>query len=131
MQPLKEIGRVTRAAGVPLHVDGVGALGRVPLNVEAMGIDLLTISGNDLYGPPGERRALGPARACGSTRRCWAAGRRAATARARRTCPALVGLGVAAELMRVEGAHQEAARLAALRDRLMRRAARGDSRLPR
>ncbi|MGH7416164.1 MAG: cysteine desulfurase family protein, partial [Candidatus Rokuibacteriota bacterium] len=53
MQPLKEIGRITRAAAVPLHVDGVGALGRVPLNVEAMGIDLLTVSGNDLYGPPG------------------------------------------------------------------------------
>jgi cysteine desulfurase len=33
LQPLKEIGRITRAAGVPLHVDGVGALGRVPLNV--------------------------------------------------------------------------------------------------
>jgi cysteine desulfurase len=45
VQPLKEISRVTRAAGVPLHVDGVGALGRVPLNVEAMGIDLLTVSG--------------------------------------------------------------------------------------
>src|SRR5712664_3776817 len=53
VQPLKEIGRITREAGVPLHVDGVGALGRVPLNVETMGIDLLTISGNDLYGPPG------------------------------------------------------------------------------
>ncbi|MGH7316126.1 MAG: cysteine desulfurase family protein, partial [Candidatus Rokuibacteriota bacterium] len=36
VQPLQEIGRITRAAGVPLHVDGVGALGRVPLNVEAM-----------------------------------------------------------------------------------------------
>ena len=53
VQPLKDIGRLTRAAGVPLHVDGVGALGRVPLNVEAMSIDLLTMSGNDLYGPPG------------------------------------------------------------------------------
>jgi cysteine desulfurase len=53
VQPLKEIGRVTRAAGVALHVDGVGALGRVPLNVEVLGIDLLTISGNDLYAPPG------------------------------------------------------------------------------
>ncbi|HET9925530.1 MAG TPA: aminotransferase class V-fold PLP-dependent enzyme, partial [Methylomirabilota bacterium] len=53
VQPLKEIGRVTRAAGVLLHVDSVGALGRLPLNVEAMGIDLLSVSGNDLYGPPG------------------------------------------------------------------------------
>ena len=86
VQPLKEIGRVTRAAGVPLHVDGVGALGRVPLNVEAMSIDLLTVSGNDLYAHRGAARS-GSGPACGSTRRCWAAARRAATARGRRTCP--------------------------------------------
>ena len=48
---------------MPLHVDAVGALGRVPLAVDAMGIDLLTLSGNDLYGPPGSGRALGQARA--------------------------------------------------------------------
>src|SRR4026207_54152 len=52
VQPLKEIARVTRAAGVPLHVDGVGAIGRVPLGGGAMGRDLLTLSGKALYGPP-------------------------------------------------------------------------------
>src|SRR5262245_14266884 len=36
LQPLAEIGRLTRAAGVPLHVDAVGALGRVPLSAEQM-----------------------------------------------------------------------------------------------
>src|SRR5438093_715171 len=53
VQPLREIGRATRARGVPLHVDAVGAAGRIPLAVDDLGIDLLTLSSNDLYGPPG------------------------------------------------------------------------------
>src|SRR6266436_7622712 len=42
-----------RARGVPFHVDAVGAAGRVPLLVDDCRIDLLTLSSNDLYGPPG------------------------------------------------------------------------------
>ena len=42
LQPLGDIARITRAAGVPLHVDAVGALGRMPLAGEAMGLDLMT-----------------------------------------------------------------------------------------
>ena len=118
LQRLREIGRLTRAAGVPLHVDAVGALGRVPLAVDAMGIDLLTLSGNDIYGPPGtgalwvrpelkiRPQILGGAQE---------GGYRAGT----ENLPALVGFGVAAELMRAEGGHGEAARLAALRDELL------------
>ncbi len=53
LQPLREIGHIARDAGVPFHVDAVGALGRVPLAADAMRIDLLSLSGNDLYGPPG------------------------------------------------------------------------------
>ena len=93
--------------------------GRVPLNVEAMGIDLLTVSGNDLYGPPGSGRPLGPARACGSHPQVLGGGQEGGYRSGTENLPGVVGLGVAAELMRVEGAHQEAARLAALRDRLM------------
>jgi cysteine desulfurase len=83
VQPLKELGRVARAAGVPFHVDAVGALGRVPLNVEGMGIDLLTTS----TARPAAGRS-GSARGCGSIPRCWEAARRAATAPGPRTCPA-------------------------------------------
>src|SRR5262249_60609750 len=53
LQPLAEIGRLTRAARVPLHVDAVGAAGRVPLGVDALGIGLLALSSNDIYRPPG------------------------------------------------------------------------------
>ena len=117
LQPLKELGRVAREAGVPLHVDGVGALGRVPLNVEAMGIDLLTISGNDVYGPPGSG-ALWVRPGVRIHPQVLGGGQEGGLRSGTENLPGMVGFGVAAELMRVEGAHQEAARLAALRDRL-------------
>jgi cysteine desulfurase len=118
VQPLKEIGRITREAGVPLHVDGVGALGRVPLNVETMGIDLLTISGNDLYGPPGSG-ALWVRPGVRVHPQVLGGGQEGGYRSGTENLPGMVGFGVAAELMRVEGAHQEAARLASLRDRLL------------
>ncbi|MEX2224590.1 MAG: cysteine desulfurase family protein [Candidatus Rokuibacteriota bacterium] len=118
VQPIQEIGRVTRAAGVPLHVDGVGALGRVPLNVEAMSIDLLTVSGNDLYAPPGSG-ALWVRPGVRIHPQMLGGGQEGGYRSGTENLPGAVGLGVAAELMRVEGAHQEAARLTALRDRLM------------
>jgi cysteine desulfurase len=118
VQPLKEISRVTRAAGVPLHVDGVGALGRVPLNVEAMGIDLLTVSGNDLYGPPGSG-ALWVRPGVRIHPQMLGGGQEGGYRSGTENLPGMVGFGVAAELMRVEGAHHEAARLATLRDRLI------------
>jgi cysteine desulfurase len=118
LQPVAEIGRITRAAGVPLHVDAVGALGRVPLNVEAAGIDFLALSGNDIYGPPGTGalwvrpgRKLLPQMLGGGQEGGYRSGTE--------NLPGLVGLGVAAELMRTEGAHGEPARLEALRDCLI------------
>lgn len=118
VQPLKEIGRVTRAAGVPLHVDGVGALGRVPLNVEAMSIDLLSLSGNDLYAPPGSG-ALWVRPGVRIHPQMLGGGQEGGYRSGTENLPGAVGLGVAAELMRVEGLHQEAERLAGLRDRLI------------
>src|SRR5437867_1593490 len=118
LQPLTEIGHIASGAGVPLHVDAVGALGRVPLAVETMGIDLLSLSGNDLYGPPGTGALwvrpglkLRPVMLGGGQE----AGYRSGT----ENVPALVGLGVAAELMRAEATRGESARLAELRDRLL------------
>ena len=119
VQPLKEIGRVTRAAAVPLHVDAVGALGRVPLNVEEMGIDLLTVSGNDLYGPPGSG-ALWVRPGLRLHPQMLGGGQEGGYRSGTENLPGAVGLGVAAELMRVEGLHHEAGRLVELRDRLIR-----------
>lgn len=117
LQPLADVARLTRSAGVPLHVDAVGALGRVPLSVDALGIDLLTVSGNDIYGPPGTgalwvrpELRLRPQILGGGQEGGYRAGTE--------NLPSLVGLGVAAELMRADGAHGESARLAELRDEI-------------
>jgi cysteine desulfurase len=85
LQAVREIGRAARARGVPFHVDGVGVLGRLPFSVDECQVDLLTLSSNDLCGPPGAGVLwvrpdvpLAPI--------IWAAGRRAAIARAPRIC---------------------------------------------
>ncbi|MBI4592734.1 MAG: cysteine desulfurase, partial [Candidatus Rokubacteria bacterium] len=116
LQPVREIGRITRERGIPFHVDAVNAAGRVPLAVDELAIDLLTLSSNDLYGPPGAgalwARAevkLAPVILGGGQERGYRSGTE--------NLPAIVGMGVAAELARAERVG-ETTRLAALRDRL-------------
>jgi cysteine desulfurase len=53
VQPVAEISRITREAGVPLHVDGVQALGKIAVDVAALGVDLYSMSGHKLYAPKG------------------------------------------------------------------------------
>jgi cysteine desulfurase len=53
IQPIAEIARITRTAGVPLHVDGVQALGKIQVDVDALGVDLYSMSGHKLYAPKG------------------------------------------------------------------------------
>jgi cysteine desulfurase len=53
IQPLAELGAVCRARGALLHTDAAQAAGKVPLDVEAMQIDLLSISGHKMYAPKG------------------------------------------------------------------------------
>lgn len=53
IQPLKEIGKICREKGVFFHTDAAQAVGKIPLDVEAMNIDLLSISGHKIYGPKG------------------------------------------------------------------------------
>jgi cysteine desulfurase len=118
IQPTREIGRVVRARGVPFHVDAVGAAGRVPLAVDDCLIDLLTLSSNDLCGPPGagvlwvRRRdvKLSPLLVGGGQE----GGLRAGT----ENLPAIVGMAVAADLARTEWP-REMDRLRTLRDRLI------------
>ncbi len=53
VHPIKEIGEVTRTAGVLLHCDAVQGVGKVPFDVEAMNVDLASISAHKMYGPKG------------------------------------------------------------------------------
>jgi cysteine desulfurase len=53
IQPLAEIGKICREAGVFFHTDAAQAAGKIPLDVEVMNIDLMSISGHKVYGPKG------------------------------------------------------------------------------
>src|SRR6516165_816747 len=53
VQPLAEIDRITREAGVLLHSDGVQALGKIPVDVDALGVDFYSVSAHKLYAPKG------------------------------------------------------------------------------
>jgi cysteine desulfurase len=120
LQPLAAIGRLTRARGVLFHTDAAQAFGRIPLDVGAMGIDLLSISAHKIHGPQGVGALyvrtrqptvrLAPLFDGGGHER----GLRPGTLNA----PGIVGLGTAAAIAAADMA-ADAIRLAALRDRLL------------
>jgi cysteine desulfurase len=107
----------------------VGAAGRIPLHVEDLGIDLLTLSGNDLYGPPGVG-SLWVRAGVKLLPQILGGGQEGGYRSGAENLPAIVGMGVAAELARLEG-RAEAVRVEGLRDRLIDGlgAAVGDCRL--
>jgi len=53
IEPIKEISEIVHSKGKYLHVDATAAAGRIPIDIQKDGIDLLTLSSNDLYGPKG------------------------------------------------------------------------------
>jgi len=53
IQPIREIGEITRKRGIPFHTDAVQAVGKIPVRVDELNIDLLSISGHKIYGPKG------------------------------------------------------------------------------
>ena len=119
IEPIAEIARVVRARGIPFHTDAVAAVGHIPVKVEELGVDLLSLAGSQFYGPKGAgalyiRRGVRivPLIDGGIQEN----GRRAGT----ENVPAIVGLGVAAELAAAE-LEERARRLVPLRDRLIAR----------
>ncbi len=121
IQPLAEIGRLCRRHKILFHTDAAQAIGKIPLDVEAMGIDLLSLSGHKTYGPMGigalyvrrRPRARLTAQISGGGQE---RGLRSGTLPA----PPCVGLGLACELAAGEMA-EESKRLAALSEHFHRR----------
>lgn len=120
IQPVAEIGSLVKdKSKAYFHTDAVATAGTVPVNVKELGVDLLSLAGNQFYGPKGAA-ALYIKRATrimplidGGIQE---AGRRAGT----ENVPAIVGLGVAAELA-VEDMDDRRQHLIPLRDRLIER----------
>lgn len=117
IQPVPEIGRLAREKGILFHTDAVQSMGKVPVNVDELQVDFLSISGHKIYGPKGvgalyirQGARWQPINQGGGQERR----RRPGT----ENVPGIVALGKAVELAVADMA-EEAARLARLRDRLI------------
>lgn len=119
LNPIGEIGRLCKGRGVLFHTDAVQAFGKIPLDVNALAVDLLSISAHKLYGPKGAgclfvrasnpRVRLAPLSHGGGHER----GLRSGTL----NVPGIVGLGAATRIAMAE-MEGEQLRIARLRDRL-------------
>ncbi len=119
VQPIADIGRMCRQRGILFHCDAVQGAGKVPFDVQADGVDLVSLSAHKIYGPKGvgalyvrrnkPRVQLTPLIDGGGHER----GMRSGTL----NVPGIVGFGIAAEICKNEGA-EESQRVASLRNRL-------------
>jgi cysteine desulfurase len=117
IQPLADIGKITREAGVYLHTDAVQTIGHIPVNVNELNVDLLSLSGHKLYGPKGvgaifirKGTKISPFMHGGGQED----GRRGSTY----NVPGIIGLGKAIEIARQEMS-EEGKRLIRYRDNLI------------
>ena len=119
LHPVAEIGQVARARGVFFHSDATQAVGKIPVDVEAAGLDLLSLSAHKFYGPKGVGalylRRRGPRVRLAS--QMEGGGQERGLRSGTLNVPGIVGLGAAAEICRSE-MPAESARVVALRDRL-------------
>lgn len=116
IQEIAAIGEIARPRGIALHTDATQAVGKIPVDVRAWQVDLLSLSGHKMYGPKGVGALYvraGTALACQLDGGGHERGLRSGTL----NVPGIVGLGAAAALAQAELA-AESARIAALRDRL-------------
>jgi len=116
IEPIRALADLAHAHGAWLHTDAAQSVGKIPVNVDDLGADLLTIAGHKVYAPKGIgalyiRRGVTPAPLLRGA--AHEAGRRAGT----EAVPAIVGLGEACALA-AAGLPAETVRLAALRDQL-------------
>lgn len=116
IQPVREIARVCRERGVLFHTDATQAVGKLPIDVSADAIDLLSLSAHKLYGPKGAG-ALYVRRGLELSIQMDGGGHERGMRSGTLNVPGIVGLGAACAVAREE-MRVESARLAALRDRL-------------
>ncbi len=116
IQQIEEIGKITREKGVLFHTDAVASVGWIPVDVKTLGVDALSLSGHQFYGPKGAAALyvrkgvrIKPLLEGGIQEE----GRRAGT----ENVPAIVGLGRASELAAADIPHRMSY-LSSLRDRL-------------
>lgn len=122
VQPIAEIGKITRAKGVLLHSDAVQGIGKVPFDVEKMGVDLASVTAHKIYGPKGigclyVRRSKPRVRL---TAQMDGGGHEFGMRSGTLNVPGIVGFGKAAQILIEEGA-AESARILGLRERLRAR----------
>ena len=116
IQPLEDIGRLAAERDIYLHTDAVQTVGKIPVDVEAMGADLLSLSAHKLYGPKGVG-ALYIRRGTKIQSLATGGGHEMGLRSGTENVPGIVGLARAADLAREEMA-AEGQRLTKLRDRL-------------
>ena len=125
IQPIAEIGQICRQRGVPLHCDATQAVGRIPVDVEDLGVDLMSFSAHKIYGPRGMgalyvRRRVPPLRL---EPQISGGGQQHGLRSGTLNVPGIVGFARALELCQVE-IPTEALRLANLRNQLWTELAR-------
>src|ERR1700746_2307895 len=116
VQPLEEIGRIAAQNDIFFHSDAVQSAGKIPLDVNALGVDLLAISGHKFYAPKG----IGALYVRGGTRLrqlLYGGHHQRGFRPGTENVPGIVGLGKAAAIAR-EPLADDAARVSALRDKL-------------
>lgn len=118
IQPIAKIGKIARQKGVYLHTDAVQAVGHIPVSVDDLGVDMLSISAHKLYGPKG----IGALYVRKGTRIApiiYGGGQENRMRSGTENIPAIVGFGRAAELAQKE-MKQENEQLIRLRSRLIK-----------
>jgi cysteine desulfurase len=123
LEPVAEIAAACRRRGVLLHTDAAQAVGKVPVDAGALGVDMLTVAGHKLYAPKGIG-ALFLRRGTTLEPLVHGAGHERGLRAGTENVPGIAGLGAACEIVRKELA-AEAPRLTSLRDDLERRLAAG------
>lgn len=116
IQPIAEIASFARAAGVTVHVDGVQAVGKIPVDVEALGADLYSISAHKVYAPKGVG-ALYVRKGTDMAPIAWGGHHERDRRPGTENVPGIAALGAAAELA-ASTLEAESERVGELRDRL-------------